>query len=68
MAPPMSVRSRIGACEKNVLMVGDYRHDTDAGKAAGAMTVLLTNGRVPMWTVTADLVIERLPQLLAHIE
>ena len=51
-----------------LLMVGDYRHDTDAGKAAGAMTALLTNGRVPTWTVTADLVIERLPELLTHIE
>lgn len=51
-----------------LVMVGDYRHDTDAGKAAGALTVLLTNGKTPMWTVTADLVIERLSELLAHIE
>jgi HAD superfamily hydrolase (TIGR01509 family) len=53
---------------EQLLMVGDYRHDTDAGKAAGAMTALLTNGRAPTWTVTADLVIERLPELLTHIE
>jgi len=53
---------------EHLLMVGDYRHDTDAGKAAGAMTVLLTNGKTPTWTVTADLVIERLSELLAHIE
>lgn len=51
-----------------LLMVGDYRHDTDAGQAAGAMTALLTNGKTPTWVVTADLVIERLPELLAHIE
>ena len=51
-----------------LLMVGDYRHDTDAGKAAGAMTVLLTNGKAPTWNVTADLVIERLFELLTHIE
>lgn len=51
-----------------LLMVGDYRHDTDAGKAAGAMTVLLTNGKAPTWNVTADLVIERLLELLTHIE
>jgi HAD superfamily hydrolase (TIGR01509 family) len=51
-----------------LLMVGDYRHDTDAGQAAGAMTALLTNGKTPTWTVTADLIIERLPELLNHIE
>jgi HAD superfamily hydrolase (TIGR01509 family) len=51
-----------------LLMVGDYRHDTDAGRAAGAMTALLTNGKTPTWNVTADLVIERLLDLLAHIE
>jgi phosphoglycolate phosphatase-like HAD superfamily hydrolase len=49
-------------------MVGDYRHDTDAGQAAGAMTALLTNGKTPTWIVTADLIIERLPELLTHIE
>lgn len=52
---------------EHLLMVGDYRHDTDAGRAAGAMTVLLTNGRTPSWPVEADLVIERLSELLAYI-
>lgn len=50
-----------------LLMVGDYRHDTDAGRAAGAKTVLLTNGRSPSWPVDADLVIEQLSNLLLHI-
>jgi len=53
---------------EQLLMVGDYRHDLDAGRAAGAMTVLLTNGRLPSWPVEADLVIERLVELLAHLE
>lgn len=52
---------------EQLLMVGDYRHDTDAGRAAGAKTVLLTNGRIPSWTVDADLVIERLTNLLLYI-
>ncbi|MSQ47198.1 MAG: HAD family hydrolase [Deltaproteobacteria bacterium] len=52
----------------HLLMVGDYRHDTDAGRAAGARTVLLTNGRVPSWEVDADLVIHRLSELLMYIE
>ncbi len=49
-------------------MVGDYRHDMDAGRAAGAMTVLLTNGQIPSWPVEADLVIERLVELLLYLE
>jgi len=51
-----------------LLMVGDYRHDMDAGRAAGAMTVLLTNGRPPSWPAEADLVIERLVELLAYLD
>jgi HAD superfamily hydrolase (TIGR01509 family) len=53
---------------KSVLVVGDFRHDTEAGRAAGAITVLLTNGRTPLWSVEADLVIERLPELLTYLE
>jgi len=49
-----------------LLIVGDYRHDTDAGRAAGAMTALLTNGQTPSWQVEADLVIERLVELLLY--
>lgn len=60
--------SRLGVRVETLLMVGDFRHDTEAGRAAGAMTVLLTNGRTPPWTVEADLVITRLPELLAHLE
>ena len=53
---------------ERLLMVGDYRHDIDAGRAAGAMTVLLTNGSPPSWPVEADLVIERLVELLAYFD
>jgi HAD superfamily hydrolase (TIGR01509 family) len=53
---------------EQLLMIGDYRHDMDAGRAAGAMTVLLTNGRPPSWPVEADLIIEQLHDLLAYIE
>jgi HAD superfamily hydrolase (TIGR01509 family) len=52
---------------EHLVMVGDYRHDTDAGRAAGAKTVLLTNGRTPSWEVEADLVIHRLSDLLLYI-
>jgi phosphoglycolate phosphatase-like HAD superfamily hydrolase len=53
---------------EQLLMVGDYRHDMDAGRAACAMTVLLTNGRPPSWPVEADLVIERLVELLSYLD
>jgi phosphoglycolate phosphatase-like HAD superfamily hydrolase len=49
-------------------VVGDYRHDIDAGRAAGAITVLLTNGQAPSWPVEADLVIERLVELLGYLD
>ena len=53
---------------EGLLMVGDFRHDMVAGRAAGAMTVLLTNGRTPSWPIEADLVIERLVELLAYFD
>ena len=59
---------RLGVPVEHLLMVGDYRHDMDAGRAAGAMTVLLTNGQTPAWPVEADLVIERLSELLTFFE
>ena len=37
--------SRLGVPTSHLLMIGDYRHDMDAGRAAGTMTVLLTNRR-----------------------
>jgi HAD superfamily hydrolase (TIGR01509 family) len=58
----------LGVAIENLLVVGDFRHDTEAGRAAGAMTVLLTNGRTPFWAVEADLVIERLLELLAYLD
>ena len=60
--------ARLGVRVETLLMVGDFRHDTEAGRAAGAMTVLLTNGKTPTWTAEADLVIQRLPELLSYLE
>ena len=59
--------ARLGVRVETLLMVGDFRHDTEAGRAAGAMTVLLTKGKTPTWPVEADLVIHRLPELLASV-
>lgn len=62
------VRHKFGVAPQTIVMVGDFRHDTEAGRAAGTWTVLLTNGREPYWTVEADIVIERLPELLTYID
>ncbi|MGH7965836.1 MAG: HAD family hydrolase [Candidatus Binatia bacterium] len=59
---------QLGIPIESLLIVGDFRHDIEAGKAAGAITVLLTNSRTPPWPVEADLVIERLPELVAYLE
>ncbi len=59
---------RLGVPVETLLMVGDFRHDTEAGRAAGALTVLLTNGKPPTWKAEADLTIHRLPELLAYVE
>ena len=61
--------SQLGVRVSHLLMVGDYRHDIDAGRAAGAMTVLLTNGQLPPWAteVQADLTIARIDELLRYL-
>jgi HAD superfamily hydrolase (TIGR01509 family) len=59
---------RFGVPVEHLLIIGDYRHDMDAGRAAGAVTVLLTNGQPPSWPVEADLVIERLVELLTYLD
>jgi HAD superfamily hydrolase (TIGR01509 family) len=59
---------RLRVAIEHLLVVGDYRHDIDAGRAAGAITVLLTNGQAPSWPVEADLVIERLVELLGYLD
>jgi HAD superfamily hydrolase (TIGR01509 family) len=59
--------ARLAVPVARLLMVGDYRHDMDAARAAGAIPVLLTNGQTPTWRVDADLVIERLEELLTYL-
>lgn len=61
------VARHFGVPIETVVIVGDYRHDTEAGRAAGTLTVLLTNGRTPSWEVDADLVIERMPELAEYL-
>ena len=62
------VAGQFDVTPQTIVMLGDFRHDTEAGRAAGTWTVLLTNGREPYWPVEADIVITRIPELLDYFE
>jgi hydrogenase expression/formation protein HypE len=60
---------RMGIPVERLLMVGDFRYDIEAGKRAGALTVLLTNGEERKdWGCSADFRIERLEELWESID
>lgn len=57
---------RLGTPPEKLLVVGDYLFDIDAGAAAGATTVYLTNGAPePTYNSQPDYIIRTLPELLA---
>jgi HAD superfamily hydrolase (TIGR01509 family) len=49
----------------DAVMVGDYRFDLEAGRAAGTATVWVDALGSGLWSAHADLRVERLDQLLA---
>ncbi|MCX7029508.1 MAG: HAD family hydrolase [Spirochaetes bacterium] len=61
--------ARLGCAAADLVVVGDYVFDIDAGMRAGSHTVLLANGTPPRdLSVTPDAVIDRLSELLGVIE
>lgn len=54
---------RFGSEPAETLVVGDFRHDIEAGRGAGTRTCLLTNGAPPRFAIEADHTVERLAQL-----
>lgn len=66
--------ARMGVAPEHTLLVGDYVLDAEAGRRAGAVTALLTNGREPdpadaaeledLETTRPDFVIHRLAEVL----
>lgn len=54
-----------GAEAGDAVMVGDFVHDLDAGRAAGVATVYLDWEGSARWAGQADLTLENLEQLLA---
>jgi len=60
---------RLGFAAADLVVVGDYVFDIEAGRRAGSHTVLLANGTPPAgFSVTPDAVIDRLSQLPGVIE
>lgn len=51
-----------------LLIVGDYKYDIEAGCAAGALTALLTNGKPPKWAHASDFIVHRLTDLIPILE
>jgi len=63
--PIHAICRKLHADPRKAWMVGDYLFDMQAGKAAGATTVLmLGDARLPEWSDQADHVIRRLSELL----
>ena len=49
------------------LMVGDYTHDIDCGKAAGTATCFYLNANSPDYGTTADFTVQSMADLKAHL-
>lgn len=65
---PESVRSaarRMGLAPEELMVVGDYRHEIEAGNAAGSWTVVVHGGEEPEWLSQSppDYRIRRLAEL-----
>ena len=61
---------RMGLAASELMVVGDFRFDVMAGKAAGAWTVLLTNGRPPVMAPgdpEPDLTVSCLEEILQFV-
>jgi HAD superfamily hydrolase (TIGR01509 family) len=64
----LKIASRFGVEPQEVLMVGDYVFDVQAGRAAGARTALVRNPKVPVPPPEADCVIGDLRELLDVVD
>jgi HAD superfamily hydrolase (TIGR01509 family) len=65
----LAAAERLGCAAADLLVVGDYVFDIDAGRRAGSHTVLLANGTPPRGlSVTPDAVIDRLSELVGMID
>ena len=56
-----------GFCPEEVVMVGDFRFDIEAGRNAGTQTILLAEGDRPEFADLADFVISSLDEMIPWI-
>jgi len=61
--------NKMAIAPKNLLMVGDYKFDLEAGRAAGCPTALLAHfeNDPPQWAVLADMTATSSMDLMEHI-
>jgi HAD superfamily hydrolase (TIGR01509 family) len=64
----LRIARRFGVRPQEVLMVGDYVFDVQAGRAAGARTAFVRNAKVALPPAEADYVIGDLHELLAVVD
>jgi HAD superfamily hydrolase (TIGR01509 family) len=65
--PVRLIAEKLGVQPEELLMVGDYVFDMQAGRAAGATTVLVRSAKLPEPPSEADYVIDELTELLALV-
>jgi HAD superfamily hydrolase (TIGR01549 family) len=56
-----------GATPGDAVMVGDFVHDLDAGRAAGVATLYVDWERTARWSARADLTLESFEQLMTDV-
>lgn len=56
-----------GAEPAEMVMVGDYLYDLQAGRSAGALTVHVDKARAFRWPELADITVESLEEITAHL-
>lgn len=66
--PVLLLARRLDTPARELVMVGDYLYDIQAGSRAGAHTVLLVHGEVPEYASQADHVISSLRELIPILE
>ncbi|MHC4606820.1 MAG: HAD family hydrolase [Planctomycetota bacterium] len=62
--PLLQIGRRLDVAPEATLVVGDFKYDIMAGRAAGMRTCLLTNRRPPRFSVESDYTIEKLGDLV----
>ena len=67
-APLIHLAREWGLNPDEILMVGDYRYDLEAGRAAGTLTCLVTNGRELDYRDRADVCVNTPGELIRVFE